>query len=257
MNQYSRDASRLRNGNHQAWPRWGAIVGGSALAAIGLSRRSKAGAAIAAAGGLLAFGGTRISSTPKELHAEASFTINVSPEEAYRFWRNFENLPRFMSHLESVRVLGDRRSEWVARGPLQTPIKWTAEIVDERENQWIVWRSDPNSLVPNNGSVQFRRAPGDRGTEVTVAIQYAPPSGPIGKTLASLFGKNPSHIVREDLRHFKQLLETGEIATTVGQSHGRRSGFIQAKHAILHDNRPRPIQSVRPKSQPQPQEVVA
>jgi uncharacterized membrane protein len=162
-----------------------------------------------------------------------------------------------MSHLESVRVLGDRRSEWVARGPLQTPIKWTAEIVDERENQWVVWRSTPDSLVPNNGSVQFRRAPGNRGTEVTVVMQYIPPAGPGGKAFAALFGKHPWHIIREDLRHFKQLLEAGEIPTTVGQPHGRRSAFIQAKHAILRDNRPKPIQKVRPQSQRQPQEVVA
>jgi uncharacterized membrane protein len=254
MNHNLRDESRLRNGNH-AWPRWGAIVGGSALAAIGLSRRSKAGAAMAAAGGLLAYGGTKISSTPTQLHAEASFTINVSPEKAYEFWRNFENLPRFMSHLESVRMLGDRRSEWTARGPLQMRIRWTAEIVDERENQWIVWRSEPNSLVPNNGSVQFRSAPGNRGTEVTVALQYAPPAGPISKAFASIFGKNPEHMVREDLRHFKQLLEAGEIATTVGQPHGRRTALIKAKHAIMQDNRPKPQQNVR--TQHEREEVVA
>ncbi len=255
MNQYLRDESRLRNGNRKL-PRWGAIVGGGALAAFGISRRSKSGAALAAAGGLLAFGGSRIPSEPRELHAEASFTINVSPEEAYRFWRDFENLPRFMSHLESVRVLGDRRSEWVARGPLQKPIKWIAEIEEERENQWIVWRSTPNSLVPNSGSVEFRRAPGDRGTEVTVAMRYTPPAGPASKAFAAFFGKHPSHIVREDLRHFKQLLEAGEIPTTVGQPHGRRSMFVQAKNRILHDNRPRPIQNVRPQSQRQ-KEVVA
>ena len=165
MNQYSRDESRLRNANGNfAWQRWGAIVGGSALAAFGLSRRSKTGAAIAAAGGLLAFGGTRISSTPKELHAEASFTINVSPEEAYRFWHDFENLPRFMSHLESVRVLDGRRSEWTARGPLQMRIKWNAEIVDERENQWIVWRSNqiPSSLMKARCSFGVRPAIGER-----------------------------------------------------------------------------------------------
>lgn len=243
----------MRNGNQ--WPRWGAIVGGSALAVFGATRRSKTGAALAAAGGLLAYGGSRISSSPRDLHAEATFTINVSPEEAYRFWSNFENLPRFMSHLESVRVLGDRRSEWTMRGPLQMRVKWTAQIVDQRENQWIVWRSDPESTVPNNGSVQFRKAPGNRGTEVTVAIQYAPPAGPIGKALASIFGKNPQHVVREDLRHFKQLLEAGEIATTVGQPHGRRSAFVKAKHALYTDNRPKPIQKVA--SQRRPEEVVA
>jgi hypothetical protein len=103
--------------------------------------------------------------------------------------------------------------------------------------------------------VQFRPAPGNRGTEVTVAMQYTPPAGPVGKAIASIFGKNPSHIVREDLRHFKQLLEAGEIATTVGQPHGRRSAIVKAKHTVLRDNRPKPSQSVRP--QPQPEEVVA
>jgi len=255
MNQNSRDGSRLSNGNQ--WPRWGAIVGGSTLAVIGLTRRSKTGAALAAAGGLLAYGGSRISSSPHELHAEATFTINVSPEEAYRFWSNFENLPRFMSHLESVRVLGDRRSEWTMRGPLQMRVKWNAEIVDQRENQWIVWRSDPDSTVPNNGSVQFRKAPGNRGTEVTVAIQYAPPAGPVGKAIASIFGKNPQHVVREDLRHFKQLLECGEIATTVGQPHGRRSAFVKAKHALYTDNRPKPVENVASLKQHRQEEVVA
>jgi uncharacterized membrane protein len=119
------------------------------------------------------------------------------------------------------------------------------------------WRSDPDSLVPNTGSVQFRKAPGDRGTEVTVAMQYALPTGPVGKAFASLFGKNPQHVVREDLRHFKQLLETGEIATTVGQPHGRRSAFIKAKHAILNDNRPKPVHGVKPSQQHQREEVVA
>jgi uncharacterized membrane protein len=245
------------NGRSIAWSRWGAIVGGSALAVYGLTRRSKTGAAVAAAGGLLAFGGSRIPSEPASIHAEASFTVNVPQEEAYRFWLNLENLPRFMSHLESVRDLGNGQSEWVARGPLQMPIKWTAQVVDKREGQWLVWRSEPNSVLPNNGSVQFRRAPGNRGTEVTVAMQYMPPAGPVGKTFAKLFGKDPSQAIYEDLRHFKQLMEAGEIATTVGQSHGRRSAKIRLKKALMTDYRPKPAQSaVRPQSQ-QPQEVAS
>ena len=256
MNENFRDrGQQRRNGWSHAVPRWSAIVGGSALAVYGLTRRSKTGAAVAAAGGLLAFGGTRISAEPQDIHAEASFTVNVSPEEAYRFWLNLENLPRFMSHLESVRDLGNGRSEWVARGPLAMPIKWTAQITDRRDNQWIVWRSDPESMLPNSGSVQFRRAPGNRGTEVSAAIQYLPPAGPVGKAVAALFGKDPEHAVREDLRHFKQLLEAGEIATTVGQSHGRRSLFIKAKKAIYTDNRPKPAESVR--RQPEAAEVAS
>lgn len=239
-----------RNGKNIAVPRWSAIVGGSALALYGLTRRSNTGVAVAAAGGLLAYGGSRLSSRPQSIHAEASFTVNVPPEEAYRFWLNLENLPRFMSHLQSVRDLGGGKSEWVARGPLQIPVKWTAQVEDQREGQWIVWRSEQNSLVPNSGSVQFRRAPGDRGTEVIVAMQYAPLAGAVGKAFAMLFGKDPSQTVREDLRHFKQLMETGEIATTVGQPHGRRSAKMKLKNAIYTDHRPKPTQSVRPQLEP-------
>ncbi|HWR14300.1 MAG TPA: SRPBCC family protein [Terriglobales bacterium] len=256
MNQTFRDRDRQRrNGNYSAVPRWAAIVGGSALAVYGLTRRSKTGAALATAGGLLAFGGTRISTEPQEIHTESSFTVNVSPEEAFRFWTNFENLPKFMSHLQSVRDLGNGRSEWVARGPMQMRIKWTAQIVDQRENQWIVWRSDADSVLPNTGSVQFRKAPGDRGTEITIVMQYQPPAGPIGKAVAMMFGKDPSQTIYEDLRHFKQLMEAGEIATTVGQPHGPRSLKIRMKQAIYDDYRPKPTQSERP--QPQPQEVAS
>ena len=235
------DRSSRRIGN-MALPRWGALIGGSALAIYGLSRWSKSGAAMAAAGGLLVFGGSRISSEPAEIHAESSFTVNVSPEEAYRFWTNLENLPRFMSHLESVRKVDDRRSEWIARGPMQLRIKWNAEIVDQRENEWIVWRSDPNIAFRNSGSVQFLPAPGNRGTEVTVALQYMPPAGPVGKAFARLFGKDPSQAIYEDLRHFKQLIEAGEIATTVGQPHGQRSKIVRLGHALYPDVRPRSVQ---------------
>lgn len=227
----------------RALPRWGAFLGGGALAIYGISRRSKSGAALAAAGSLLVFGGSRLSSQPGSIHAEASFTVNVPPEVAYRFWLNLENLPSFMSHLQSVRKLDDRRSEWIARGPMQSRIRWMAEIVDQRENEWIVWQSEPNVSFHNTGSVQFRRAPGNRGTEVTVAIQYDVAAGQVGKAFARLFGKDASQAVREDLRHFKQLMEAGEIPTTVGQPHGRRSKIVRLGHALYPDVRPRPVQT--------------
>ncbi|MGZ4787034.1 MAG: SRPBCC family protein [Terriglobales bacterium] len=242
MNRYIQYPMRR---NPRAWSRWGALLGGAALAAYGISRRSKSGAAIAAAGSLLVYGGSRLSSHPGAIHAESSFTVNVPPEVAYRFWLNFENLPRFMSHLQSVRKIDDRRWEWVARGPMQLRIKWTAEIVDLHENEWIVWRSEPNVAFRNSGSVQFRRAPGNRGTEVTVALQYDVPAGPIGRGFAMLFGKDPSQAIYEDLRHFKQLLEAGEIATTVGQPHGRRSKIVRLGHALYPDIRPRPVQTAQ------------
>jgi len=243
MNSHIYERSTRPNGNKNL-PRWGALLGGSALAVYGISRRSKSGAALAAAGGLLVYGGSRISTQPAEINAEASFTVSVSPEEAYRFWVNLENLPRFMSHLYSVRKLDDRRSEWVARGPMQLRIQWTAEIIDKRENQWIIWRSDPSSTFQNSGSVQFRPAPGNRGTEVTVSLNYEPPAGQVGKAFAMLFGKDATQTVYEDLRHFKQLIEAGEIPTTVGQPHGRRSKLIRMGHALYPDVRPKPVHNV-------------
>jgi uncharacterized membrane protein len=243
MNNYSHERPGWTQSNGgRNLPRWGALLGGSALAAYGISRRSKSGAALAAAGGLLVYGGSRITSQPAEIHAESSFTVNVSPEEAYRFWSDLENLPRFMAHLQSVRKLDDRRSEWTARGPMQLRIAWNAEITDRRENEWIVWRSEAGSLFRNSGSVQFRPAPGNRGTEVTVALRYEPPAGGAGKAFARLFGKDPSQAIFEDLRHFKQLIETGEIPTTVGQPHGRRSKLVRLGHVLYPDVRPRPVQ---------------
>src|SRR5438105_6293165 len=117
--------------------RWGSVVGGGALALLGLTRRSKSGFALAAAGGLLAYRGATLETAEQEFHAESSFAINCSPQEAYQFWRNFENLPRFMRNLESVKVIDDRHSEWRVSGRFGTSIHWTAEIVEERENEWV------------------------------------------------------------------------------------------------------------------------
>src|SRR3954452_8488938 len=106
MNNHMLDRSQTRgSGKGIAWQRWGALLGGGALAIYGITRRSKSGAALAAAGGLLVYGGSRLSGGPAAIHAESSFSVNVSPAEAYQFWLNFENLPRFMSHLQSVRKL--------------------------------------------------------------------------------------------------------------------------------------------------------
>jgi len=213
-----------RRGRLAAAEPWASMIGGGALAVYGATRRSVSGAALAAVGGLLVYHGATAEKIPEQIHIERSQTILKPVEEVYRFFRNFENLPRFMSHLESVRTTSDsRRSEWRARGPMHAKVTWHAEITDERENQYIVWRSLPGSDIENVGSVQFRKAPGERGTEVAVSLEYAPPAGKLGHELARLFGENPEQQIREDLRHFKQLMECGEIPTTEGQSHGRRS----------------------------------
>ena len=150
-------------------------------------------------------------------------TINRAPEELYRFWRDFQNLPRFMKHLESVRETGNRRSHWVAKAPAGRKVEWDAEITEDRPNELIAWRSLEGADVDNVGSVRFERASGGRGSIVKVEMLYSPPAGALGAAVARLFGENPEWQVKDDLRRFKQVMETGEIITTEGQPAGRAS----------------------------------
>lgn len=150
------------------------------------------------------------------VRVERVTTINRPLEEVYAFWRNFENFPRFMRHLESVRVTGDGRSHWRAKGPAGMTVEWDAEIIEERENERISWKSLEGAEVENSGTVRFQHAPGARGTEVRVQLQYRPPAGRLGRIVASLFGEEPGQQIHEDLRRFKQLMETGEIPLSDG-----------------------------------------
>ena len=143
-------------------------------------------------------------------------TINRPIEEVYRFWHDFQNFPRFMRHLQSVQITGERRSRWRARGPAGLTVEWEAEMLEDREPEWIAWRSLEGSDVRNSGSVRFARAPGARGTEVRVQLQYDPPAGAVGRGLAWLFGEEPDIQVKEDLHRFKQLMEAGEIPLSDG-----------------------------------------
>ena len=148
------------------------------------------------------------------LRARRSITIRRPVAETYAFWHDFENLPRFMRHLESVTMTGARRSHWVARAPAGKTVEWDAEIVADRENELIAWRSLPGSDVFNAGEVRFDAAPGDRGTEVRVTIEYDPPFGKLGSKVAMLFREEPAQQVMEDLKHFKQVMETGDIVVS-------------------------------------------
>ena len=161
-----------------------------------------------------------------------TITINRSPEDLYRVWRNFQNLPKFMKHVESVEILSENRSRWTAKVPGGKKAQWEAEILLDRPNEEIVWQSLENSELQNSGSVRFEPAPARRGTRVIVQMEINQLPGAIGSTLAKLVGKVPEQIIQEDLRSFKQLMETGEIATTEGQPSGRKSilrrAFAQA-----------------------------
>lgn len=155
------------------------------------------------------------------IQVDRAVTINRPRDEIYRTWRNLEDLPRFMSHLESVQATGDGRWHWVARAPLGRTVEWDGEIVEDRENELIRWQSVAGAAVRNSGRVRFRDAPGGRGTEVHVSFTYNPLGGSLGAAVAKLMGEEPGMQVREDLRHYKQMLEAGEIPTNDGQTSGR------------------------------------
>jgi uncharacterized membrane protein len=152
-----------------------------------------------------------------------SIAINRPPDECYRFWRNLAAFPTFMRHLQSVVVLDERRSHWCARGPAGTGFEWDAEITEDIPGEVLGWRSLPGGDIDNSGTVRFATAPGGLGTIVQVTMEYTPPAGKAGALVAKLFGEEPSQQVEADLRRFKQLIETGEIASTEGQPHGKRT----------------------------------
>jgi uncharacterized membrane protein len=155
--------------------------------------------------------------------AHASITVARPRGEVYRFWRDFQNLPRFMQHLERVVSYG-ALSHWEAKAPFGRSIEWDAELVEDRPDERIVWRTVVGSNVDASGSVRFTDAPGDRGTEVTVELNYVAPAGALGRTVAKVFGEEPEQQVRDDLRRFKQVLETGEVVRSDGSPEGVDAG---------------------------------
>ena len=174
-----------------------AVSGLDVMAATQLSAQPEADAHVAAEHGLQ--------------RVVRGVTIGRPVEEVYAYWRNFENLPRFMRHLEEVVAIDEKRSRWRAKAPFGKSVEWEAEIVGEEPNERIAWRSVEGSQVQNSGVVRFAPAPGGRGTEVRVELEYKPPFGKLGSKIAMLWREEPRQQIADDLRHLKQVLETGEI----------------------------------------------
>jgi uncharacterized membrane protein len=230
------------------------IMAGSLLAYYGVKKRNALGAGLALAGaGLLRRGitgfcytyqylGIRTAdvgqganvSIPYELgvRVDRAITISKPRAEVFAFWRNLENLPRFMKHLKSVKVTGEKTSHWVALAPRGRTVQWDAEIINEIPNELIGWRSLPGARVDNAGSVRFADAAGGRGTEVRVSLQYNPPGGLVGSLLARLLGEEPEHQISEDLRRLKAMIESGQIANNTGQVSGR-----EAEHSVRRERK--------------------
>lgn len=158
------------------------------------------------------------------MHISKSITVKQPRQLVYQFWRDFEQLPQFMQHLQAVTRIDDRHTHWIASGPAGTTYEWDAELITDDPNERIAWRSAAESDVRHGGIVSFRDAPSDRGTEVEVQLDYEPPAGTAGATVAKLFGEEPSQQLRDDLRRFKQVMETGEVVRSEGSLHGAGQG---------------------------------
>lgn len=222
--------------------RWISSLAGGALIVSALSRRSVGSMLLALTGGYLVYRGVSgncmlfqalgVSTANREykvsryqgVYVEDEIIIEASPEALYNCWRNLENLPRFMQHVESVRNLENDRSKWKVRGPAGTHIEWDAEVVGDHKNELISWRSLENAMVPNAGSVRFSRAADGRGTVVKVALKYNPPAGAIGAAVARLFGEEPHRQIRDDLRHLKRGIESGQIE--LNKEEDRADSFV-------------------------------
>lgn len=193
------------------------VVGVTAIDALSAARQSR---------------NSKLSRVGQPIHVRRSITIRCEPAVAYGFWRELSNLPRFMSHLESVEDF-DGKSNWRAKGPAGTTISWQAEVVLDRPNECIAWRSiEGSTTVPNRGVVRFNRAPGGRGTEVQVELKYEPPGGVLGAAFAKVFGEEPSQQINGDLRRLKQVLETGEVLHSDSSIH---AGFHPARPAAADE----------------------
>jgi len=218
-----------------ATERWTAVLGGAALAVYGIRQRSLLGNVLVAGGGALMIGAAmgftvngrsdtrRALGGSRGINVDETVTIARHHDELYRFWRQLENLPRFMQHLVSVRAFDGRRSHWTAKAPAGRTVQWDAEIINDELNELIAWRTLEDADVISAGSVRFKPTGKDDETEVHVRLQYQPPAGKIGAAIAWMVGKEPSQSIREDLRRFKALMEAGEIPTTAGQPRGSQS----------------------------------
>ena len=140
-------------------------------------------------------------------------TINRPTSELFAYWRDFTNLSTFMENVERIDALDDRRSHWVVKAPAGRTVEWDAVVTEEAKDSFIAWASEEGADVPNSGRIDFRDA-GARGTIVTATILYDPPAGTVGKLIAKVFQREPAIQARRDLRRFKQLMETGEVATS-------------------------------------------
>jgi uncharacterized membrane protein len=209
------------------------LASGTALAAYGATRRDWIGAGIAGAGGYLLYRGATNLRRPYQGRVRVGFTIEKSAEEIYEFVRQPEHWNRFLHAIE-LEPLTDGRLTLKLGTPAGLDIESRIEITDHSSPDYIAWASN-GQFLEHRGVIRFKKAPGNRGTEISVALEYKAPAGPIARSLASLVGWDPEQMVRESLRHLKQLMEAGEIPTTAGQPVGNRGIRGAAKRVLYRE----------------------
>lgn len=234
---------------------WASLVGGGALATYGvvklLEKPSVINIAATLVGGGLVYrgltglvyndemsssylGGLRNPAAATQhlegIKIEQSIVVNRPPHEIYQVWRNFENLPRIMEHLESVEELNDVESHWTVQAPGGMTVEWDAEVYMEKVDELISWRSAENADVPNAGSVRFEPVREGEACKITVMLKYDPPMGPLGAALATLLGENPGRQISSDLKRFKQAMEGGEFTAQARYTHSTNGHHIQNRH---------------------------
>jgi uncharacterized membrane protein len=199
-----------------AWGAWAMITAADTAATIMAKQTERTGIDVDRP-----TGSSQRALTVADGNIHGSITIKAEPQAVYDFWRRLENMPRFMKHLERVEELDGTRSHWVAKAPLGTHVEWDAEITDDVPGERIAWSATGDSQIWNAGEVRFEQAPGDRGTEVHVRLEYAPPGGAVGATIARVLGEEPGSQIKGDLRRLKQVIETGEVVLSEAVADGR------------------------------------
>jgi uncharacterized membrane protein len=196
-------------------------LGGGMLFLRGLGRGGITGLLMAAFGSLLGLRGASNMEVSRLLgrggrglgiDVQKAINVNAPVEQVYDFWTKFENFPRFMSHVQEVRSLGNNRWHWVVKGPANVPVEWTAFVTDQVENKLLAWKSEKEQMVESSGVVQFHTNE-TGGTRVTVRMSYSPPAGVFGHAVAAIFGVDPKQAMDEDLMRFKSLIEHGKTTT--------------------------------------------
>jgi uncharacterized membrane protein len=245
--------SALRDADWRATARNPAVIGGGLLGLYGLARRSPLGLVLGLAGAALLargvtgqplrsllsgqqlreriggkLGGGLSGSLSQTIDFEKSIHIDASPEEVYDLWNNYENFPRFMSHVVEVKDLGRRRSHWVVKGPGGSEFEWNSVLTEQSRPHRLAWRSEPGAEIPQSGSIQFERHRG--GTHVTVRMSYTPPAGVIGHGLATLLGADPKAQMDDDLARMKAFVERGAIPAGRDGDSGRSRSSSRFLH---------------------------